>query len=520
VVRSGSAAFIPLVGTAPEAQIYALRISATGGAPSSRLLAAVERVIELKEKFDRHEDGGVNIQVVNLSFGGPTLFPGRDLFDREVDQLLDNNIVLTTSAGNGGPSSLTIASPASSFASLTVGAAGLPINERILLDLLYGPGLGRVLRVSDAPAMLTPSSRGPNADGRPDPDVVASGHFAFGQGFGDPGTLQMADGTSFSAPTVAGVAALLRQAFPAATARQIRNAIIQHADPDLLGDAPTELDQGGGYVNALAAYKALASGSVPDTLEKPRHPQPTVATNVEHTTDLEVRSGPVSEPIRSLRPGQRHDILYELEDGTEQLSITLTDFAAGPQQNPLFGDSFEIFVHTARTSAFGDYVLIDFGLTNASYTIDHVPSAGFLDAGLMRITLVAAPLNAGPVSGDVHIISKRSPLGEVSQRGRIAPLESLAFPLEMPAGVSTARISVNWRHDWATYPVNDLDMYLVDPAGHVHFDGVTFDAPEEAVITNPAAGTWTIYVDAFELNTPSEAFQLRVNLDGKLVKLK
>jgi len=80
---------IPLIGTAPLSNIYALRIAGpTSPSPLSRTLAAVERLIELRQKFDAGEPGGVNVQVANMSFGLPTSFAGRDLFDTTVDALL------------------------------------------------------------------------------------------------------------------------------------------------------------------------------------------------------------------------------------------------------------------------------------------------------------------------------------------------------------------------------------------------------------------------------------------------
>ena len=73
---------IPMIGTAPLSSIYALRIfGSVGGAPTSRVLAAMERAIELREKFDAGQPGGSNIQVVNMSLGGATVFPGRELLD-------------------------------------------------------------------------------------------------------------------------------------------------------------------------------------------------------------------------------------------------------------------------------------------------------------------------------------------------------------------------------------------------------------------------------------------------------
>jgi hypothetical protein len=137
----------------------------------------------------------------------------------------------------------------------------------------------------------------------------------------------------------------------------------------------------------------------------------------------------------------------------------------------------------------------------------------------MRITFLGSALNAGTVSGDVHITSRRSPLGGVSVRGRIVA-EPITFAVSIPPGVSIATFSLDWRRDWTAYPVSDVDMYVTDPNGTLYVDGATLDSPEETTIANPVPGTWTILVDPFQLSTASEAFQLRVHLDGELVKLK
>jgi subtilisin family serine protease len=78
--------------------------------------------------------------------------------------------------------------------------------------------------------------------------------------------ITIGSGTGFSAPSVAGVAAPLRQAVPAATATQIRNAVVASAKPALLADGSTVLDRGAVCVDALAARNLLASGTVPSTL--------------------------------------------------------------------------------------------------------------------------------------------------------------------------------------------------------------------------------------------------------------
>src|SRR2546425_12955267 len=88
-----------MVGTAPASSIYALKVfpcrrpfCAGDGAFTSDILRAMERAIQLRRNFNsgvppvRKPDGSfdsLNISVVNMSFGGPTLVAGRDLLDRD-----------------------------------------------------------------------------------------------------------------------------------------------------------------------------------------------------------------------------------------------------------------------------------------------------------------------------------------------------------------------------------------------------------------------------------------------------
>ena len=68
---------IPMIGTAPSANIYALRVfGPTGGAPTSRILAAMERAVDLREMYNAGQTGGVNIRVCNMSLGGATIAAG------------------------------------------------------------------------------------------------------------------------------------------------------------------------------------------------------------------------------------------------------------------------------------------------------------------------------------------------------------------------------------------------------------------------------------------------------------
>jgi hypothetical protein len=71
------------------------------------------------------------------------------------------------------------------------------------------------------------SSYGPSYDGRVKPDVLARGRFTVAQG--SDGGIVGVSGTSFSAPVIAGMSACLKQAWPAASAMEMREAVIKSA---------------------------------------------------------------------------------------------------------------------------------------------------------------------------------------------------------------------------------------------------------------------------------------------------
>jgi subtilisin family serine protease len=74
------------------------------------------------------------------------------------------------------------------------------------------------------------------------------------------GTLKLEDGTSMAAAIVSGVAALLFSRYPAASAAQVKQAIVSSCTvvPDLVGHVGC-----GGIVNAPAALATLAATQLP-----------------------------------------------------------------------------------------------------------------------------------------------------------------------------------------------------------------------------------------------------------------
>lgn len=509
---------IPMIGTAPAASIYSLRVfGPTGGAPESRIIAAMDRAIELRELYDNSLPGGQNIQVCNMSLGGATLFAAQDLEDLLANVMVEKGIVLTVAAGNAGPAGITTGSPGTSIGAITVGAASLPHNERILRRVQFGPAVGSLYRPFSGVQTSYFSSRGPNADGRLDPDVTSNGFANYGQGTGaTAGTISIGSGTSFATPSVAGVAALMRQKYPTATAKQIRNAIIASANPSILSDGSGVLDQGTGYVDGVAASNLLAGGTVPNVLPPFFNSNKNVRSNINRGASVAITTGNVQQHFNNLKPGQRFEIFYDVTPNTTQVVINLANVLASlppAQQNQLFGDDVLFTVHTAKTSSIGEGDYPHFVFTSGGTFVVDNP-----ETGLMRITASGDWTNAGGISGDILISSSKDPLPKTTEKGKIVQGDSFVFPINIPAGVSLADFRLIWREDWSNYPLSDIDMILVRPNGTFDFTGASLNDPERVMVANPAAGQWLVIVDGFAIPAGDDKFELRVALDGNVVK--
>jgi subtilisin family serine protease len=515
---------VAMIGSAPASRIYALRVfPPTGGAPESRIIAAMERVIELRENYDATGveagvEGGahtaLNIKVCNMSLGGGTLHAGRDIEDELTRAFLDHDIVLVAAAGNDGPSGSTVSSPGTGYGTLTVGASSSPVHERLLRDLQSGAGIGVLYRPFNAEQMAYFSSRGPNADGRTGPHVVANGFASFVQGSGTAGTLGFASGTSFASPTVAGIAAVLRQRFPEATARQIRNAIIAGANPSILADGSTPFDQGRGYVDAGASAALLASGAVADSAGEEGGDNRNVAVNLGQGANVQVFSGNVTRSAAGLLPGQRFETYYKVTPNTGAVIVTLSNVTPGAVQNTLFGDDILLAIQDARTSV-KDYMLPG----EVVFTGGGTFVASNPEGGLMRVTVSGDWTNASPIGATVNIRSANLAVPGQTRSGSISEGQDIAIPFTVKAGTASLDALLEWREDWGSYPSNDLDLILVPPVGAPNVAGAGFGSPERATIANPVAGTWTAIVSGFALpSDKNEKYTLRLAADGVVIK--
>ncbi|HET9940922.1 MAG TPA: S8 family serine peptidase, partial [Candidatus Eisenbacteria bacterium] len=140
-------------------------------------------------------------------------------------------IVVCNAMGNEGGAAGSLWSPADADSILSVGA------------------------VSDMNFIAAFSGRGPTADGRMKPEVVAQG-INVQWAVAGATTYALASGTSLSTPLIGGAAALVREAHPEWTVAQVRDALMQTADKA----ATPDNDFGHGRINVVKAIYGSSYG--------------------------------------------------------------------------------------------------------------------------------------------------------------------------------------------------------------------------------------------------------------------
>lgn len=516
--------FLPMVGSAPFATIYPVKIFPFSGAgsPSSRTLQAMEHVLAMRQAYDSDHTQGLNIKIVNMSLGGPTTYAGRTLNDEMVQQLLAADIVPVIAAGNEGFASITTGSPGTSMGALTAGAANPPVNEWIYRAQFTAPCSTAALSVVTSCAMTYRpdanvqmayfSSRGPTHDGRIKPDVIANGSYVYTQGGGTTsGTVSFVSGTSFSTPEIAGIAAVLRHAVPGATARQIRNAIIMSANPTMV-PAATPIDQGSGFVNAAAALALLQSGNVPDTLDTNFHYTRILQANLAKS-DRMVYAGGASATFDGILPSQTAEIAYLVPKNAATLNVRIYGILGGPSQNSFFGD--DVLLAIQGNTVHNDDYRAGFDFLNAdkTYTFSRP------EEGIWRIVPTGDWTNKGAVSFGIDVWTTEESSPQFTAKAKIGQGDQHVYNVTVPANIAKLDVAASWMNMSANYPINDIDVALVAPNQAVNTGCATSKAPEACSIADPAAGVWTVIVSGFQVipdGTPGgrEMYTIRVAADG------
>lgn len=223
-------------GIAPDAQVVSYRVLTTSGGDGSDERDTLDATIAaLRNATER------GVDVINLSQaagGGDPLIP---MYEQAVRQAIEAGIVVVASAGNADQGLSGAAFPASFDGVISVGM----VDQTDAPDPMSYPG--RTISVgapgSDLMALLPSTSR----------ETVIYTNQAYESGL---------VGTSFAAPIVTGVVALMLEADPSLTPAQVKERLEVTADPP--PNTVPDVQIGHGIVNPLRALTGLARPQAPN----------------------------------------------------------------------------------------------------------------------------------------------------------------------------------------------------------------------------------------------------------------
>ncbi len=222
----------PLRGVAPRADLYiAKALSSTGTGSSVDVIEAIEWCQDQP------------VRVINLSLGFASSSDGLDSLSQAVNNAVIGGMVVVVAAGNSGANPYTIGSPAAAERAITVGA----VADWSSGNFTHTPK-GGIYPVAF-------SSRGPTADDRTKPDIMAPGVDIAAPYFEDDTNYAIASGTSMSAPFVTGAVALMLEADSGLLTHEVREILYNTAQDrgDATNGAEKDNDYGFGLIDVQAA---------------------------------------------------------------------------------------------------------------------------------------------------------------------------------------------------------------------------------------------------------------------------
>ena len=231
---TGNASDYLYTGVAPGANLFNIKVLTAEGSGYDSWI--INGIVYATLGPDGIANTGDEADILSMSFGADWNGDGTDPQSLAIDWATDQGVICVVAAGNIGPQMFTVGTPAVAQKAITVGAS------------------------TKADAMADFSSRGPSADFRLKPDVVAPGvgiiaARAVGTSMGSPidDFYTGASGTSMATPHVAGAAALILQVNPTWEPIMVKSALMGYTS--VIED--THLwDQGGGRIQVPQASAA------------------------------------------------------------------------------------------------------------------------------------------------------------------------------------------------------------------------------------------------------------------------
>jgi serine protease AprX len=236
------------LGVAPDARLLALKLATTdGSADVSQVIAALDWVVA------HRNDNGLNVRVVNLSYGTKALQPYQlDPLAAAAENAWRHGLVVVVSGGNQGPGAGGLTNPAIDPYVLAVGAS----DPRGSVWGWADPTAASFTSRGTAERHVDLLAPGRSIVGLRDPGSFVDVTHPEGRVDGDTGKrLFRGSGTSQAAAVVSGAAALLLQAYPDLTPDEVKAALVGAATPVKVDP----LDGGAGALDVDRALDRLAA---------------------------------------------------------------------------------------------------------------------------------------------------------------------------------------------------------------------------------------------------------------------
>ena len=285
------------------------------------------------------------------------------------------------------------------------------------------------------------------------------------------------------------------------------------------------VDQGFGALDAVAAFEHLRTKDLSLTY-------PVWAGKLKANVMGDAMRGQTetyeTESI-TLNPSEKFDAVFKISPFTSKVTIEFFDIVT-PDNSAyaIWPNSLEVHVQDARSTgiesavgaywypfAYGDTFSIEVkdGLWSVADTpAYHAPML----PGLMKVTMAGDFSNEAPVSFKMRITRENfnPPRQGLIAEADIEMGDSFVIPVEIPENTDLATFDLTFRRNWTKFPTSDIDMLLFDPESNLAtWDGVSLNAPERSVLTEPMAGTWYVYIDGSEMYWPDH-FKLFMNLES------
>ena len=293
------------LGMAPDARIVSVKVAdAMGAADVSQIIAAIDWVVQNKTT------GGLNIRVLNLSFGTNTTNPYTiDPLCHAVEAAWNKGITVVAATGNAGfyktPGGPGLTSPARDPYVIAVGATDT----------------NKTLSTSDDAVASFSSSGVVGTGGTKNPDLVAPGKSiislavpgsfidqTYGAGGAVTGGYMRGSGTSQATAVMSGAAALVLQQHPTWTNNQVK-ALLTTTARKLSAGTMTPAAQGLGTldltkalsVTSVAAAYSYTSSTGTATLESARGTAHLVDNGLTLSGEQDIFAAPVSTATQASR---------------------------------------------------------------------------------------------------------------------------------------------------------------------------------------------------------------------------